>query len=217
MKILVLGASGGVGRHVVQQASAAGHEVTALVRAGATVAGGDRVRVVVDDVCRDGCFDDHVAGHDVVLSSLGFRRKSVKNPWSAITSPRAFNSSTASALVAAMKRHAVTRVIAVSAAGVGDSASRMNALMKFFVATSSVGIAYRDLAVMEQVFARAEALEWCCVRPTRLTDGPLTQRVQVIDGFPAMAAISRADVAWWMLGQATAPRSSTRTPTITGA
>jgi putative NADH-flavin reductase len=215
MKILVLGASGGVGRHVVQQASAAGHDVTALVRAGSTVAGAHGVRVVVDDVCRAGCFDDHVGGHDVVLSSLGFRRKSVKNPWSAITSPPAFNSSTASALVAAMKRHAVPRLIAVSAAGVGDSASRMNALMKFFVATSSVGVAYRDLAVMEEVVGRA-GLEGCCVRPTRLTDGPLTKRVQVIEGFPAMAAISRANVAWWMLSHVSGPLPST-TPTITGA
>jgi hypothetical protein len=42
--------------------------------------------------------------------------------------------------------------------------------------------------------------------------------VSVIDGFPLAAAIARADVAWWMLGHATArdAASPVRTPIITG-
>jgi hypothetical protein len=112
-----------------------------------------------------------------------------------------------------MHRHGVRRVIAVSAAGVGDSAPGMNWLMQFFVATSNVGVAYRDLAVMEQVYAGA-GIDWCCPRPTRLTNGPLTQRVSIIDTFPMSAAISRADVAWWMLEHLDGT-DGLRTPTIT--
>jgi hypothetical protein len=86
--------------------------------------------------------------------------------------------------------------------------------MKLLVATSQVGVAYHDLAAMEQILAQSE-LDWCCPRPTRLTNGPLTQKVRVTDSFPVSAAISRADVARWMLRQATRPIAR-RTPLITG-
>lgn len=213
MKILVLGGSGGVGRHVLRLARDAGHSVTVIVRAALDDAAG--IDVIVDDVCRDGVFVGRVEGHDVVLSSLGLKRKNPANPWSALVSPPDFNSRTARALIAAMKDEGVARVVAVSAAGVGDSAPQMNGLMKLLVARSNVGVAYRDLDVMEQLFA-ASGLDWCCPRPTRLTDGPLTRQVKVIEGFPMTAAISRADVAAWMLANAlpSAGPSSSRTPTI---
>ncbi len=217
MRVLVLGASGGVGRHVLRLALEQGHAVTALTRTPLDPAHAGAARVIVDDVLRAGCFDDHVGGHDAVLSSLGLKRKSPTNPWSPLVSPPDFNSSTASSLVAAMKKHGVPRVIAVSAAGVGDSAPQMNTLMKFLVATSKIGIAYRDLAVMGRVFdnaGRQSGLDWCCPRPTRLTDGPATGQVRIIDGFPMKAAISRADVASWMLEQLRSPTTTAKLPTI---
>ncbi len=222
MNILVLGASGGVGRHLVRLALEQGHSVTALTRtplSGAEMSN-PKLRVVNDDVLRAGCFDDHVKGHDVVLSSLGLKRKNPANPWSALASPPDFNSSTATSLSAAMAKQGVGRLIAVSAAGVGESAVRMNGLMKFLVSTSKVGVAYRDLAVMERVYenaAKLHGLDWCCPRPTRLTDGPQTGKVAILDGFPMSAAISRADVAWWMLEQLRSPTTTDRLPTISGA
>ena len=114
-----------------------------------------------------------------------------------------------------MRRADVPRVIAVSAAGVAESASRMNLLMKFFVASSNVGVGYRDLALMERVYA-GSGLDWCCPRPTRLTNGPLTRLVKVVNCFPMTAAISRADVAWWMLDCAAKPNQD-RTPMISAA
>ena len=67
-------------------------------------------------------------------------------------------------------------------------------LMKYLVAKSNIGIAYRDLAAMERAFADS-GLDWCCPRPTRLTRGPLTRRVKGVESFPMTAGISRADVA----------------------
>jgi putative NADH-flavin reductase len=212
MKLLVLGASGGVGRHLVRLACDHGHLVTALVRS----AGGvdRRATILIDDVLRPGCLDEHVRGHDIVLSALGIKRSRPANPWSALASPADFSSRTAAMLVDAMRRHGLTRVCAVSAAGVADSAARMNLLMKCFVATSNVGVAYGDLGAMERVFA-GSGLDWCCPRPTRLTNGPLTQRITIAEGFPITAGISRADVAWWMLTHAAQPHRE-RTPMITG-
>jgi putative NADH-flavin reductase len=212
MKILVLGASGGVGRHVVRLALEQGHEVTVVIRRADQM--DSRVRVLLDDVSRPGCLDAHVGGHDLVLSSLGLKRRNPANPWSALVSPPDFSSRMAAALVAAMQAHAVPRVIAVNAAGVGDSAPTMNALMKFFVVTSNVGVGYRDLAIMERIYAES-GLDWCCPRPTRLTNGPLTRRVRIVQSFGLTAAISRADVAWWMLDQGARPTDA-RTPMISG-
>ena len=212
MKVLVLGASGGVGKHLVRLACDQGHLVTALVRRADGI--DSRARVLIDDVLRPGCFDEHVRGHEVVLSALGNKRTNPANLWSALASPPDFSVRTAAMLVNAMRQHSLARVIAVSAAGVADSAARMNLLMKFLVAKSNIGIAYRDLAAMERVFADS-GLDWCCPRPTRLTRGPLTRRVKIAESFPMTAAISRADVAWWMLEHMAQPIRE-RTPMIAG-
>ena len=213
MKVLVLGASGGVGKHLVRLACDEGHSVTALVRRAGSV--DMRARILTDDVLRTACFDEHMRGHEVVLSALGIKRTNPANPWSALASPPDFSSRTAAMLVNAMRQHGVARVIAVSAAGVAESAARMNLLMRFFVAKSNVGVGYRDLAAMERVFSES-GLDWCCPRPTRLTGDPLTRRVKIVKSFPMTAAISRADVAWWMLEHAAQPTGE-RTPMITGA
>jgi putative NADH-flavin reductase len=211
MKVLVVGASGGVGKWLVRLACDEGHAVTALARRADSIDA--RARLVLADVLQPGTFAAHAGGHDAVVSSLGLKRVTPANPWSALVSPPNFASRTAAALVEAMQRHGMKRVLAVSAAGVAESAPAMNALMKFMVATSKVGVAYRDLAVMERVYSES-GLQWCCPRPTRLTDGPLTRQVKSTDRFSLTAAISRADVAWWMLQHLAEPLAE-RTPMIT--
>ncbi len=67
---------------------------------------------------------------------------------------------------------------------------------------------------MERVFADS-GLDWFCPRPTRLTRGPLSRRVKIVESFPMTAAISRADVTWWMLEHAAQPIPE-RAPMITG-
>src|SRR5207244_516169 len=56
MKVLVLGASGGVGKHLVRLACDQGHIVTALVRRADGI--DSRARILIDDVLRPGCFDE---------------------------------------------------------------------------------------------------------------------------------------------------------------
>jgi len=93
MKILVLGASGGVGKHLVRLACDQGHIVTALVRRPDGI--DSRARILIDDVLRPGCFDEHLRGHEVALSALGIKRTNPANPWSALASPPDFSSRTA--------------------------------------------------------------------------------------------------------------------------
>lgn len=211
VKVLVLGASGGVGRHLVERAAAAGHAVTAVARSGLAVPSG--VNVVVGDVGKPGVLADAVRGQDVVLSALGIRRVSQANPWSPLASPADFTTRTAESLVAAMKQHGVKRVIAVSAAGVGDSRPGLNLMMRFFIRYTNIGANYRDLEDMERVYA-ASGLDWCCVRPTGLKDGPAVGRTRTLPAFHFNAWISRAEVADWMVRHVEADLSQSRTPLI---
>lgn len=210
-RIVVFGASGGVGQHLVTLAHAAGHQVTAVARQALKLPAG--VRGVVGDVANEGVLDDAVKGQDVVLSALGIRRVNQANPWSPLASPADFTSRTAQGLVAAMKRHGVSRVIAVSAAGVGDSRPGLNFMMRFFVGYTNIGANYRDLEAMEKVYA-ASGLDWCCMRPTGLKDGPVTGRFRQLPDFPFNAWISRADVADWIVKHVSEDLTALRTPII---
>ena len=72
MKLAVLGATGSVGREVVTQALAAGHEVTALVRRepnGGEIDG--RVTLVVGDAMKVDAVNRAIDGNDAVVSALG--------------------------------------------------------------------------------------------------------------------------------------------------
>jgi putative NADH-flavin reductase len=213
MRILILGASGGVGKQIVARAVAHGHQVTAVTRASAPIEATPQIKVFHADVTQESSLDEIMSGHDAVLSALGIKRENAKNPWSPLASPPNFSSLSAQHIVASMKKHGVKTVLAVSAAGVAESAASMNLLMKFFVAKSNVGLAYRDLALMESVYKNS-GLNWCCPRPTRLTDGALTTNVQIVGAFSMMAAISRADVAQWMIESLESGRFEPRTPII---
>jgi putative NADH-flavin reductase len=220
MKLLILGATGGVGRHLVSHAQLAGHELTVLTRSASWVPP-QGVRAVRGEVLDGPGLSDAMSGQDAVLSTIGHQRKNPANPWSASVSPRDLTAAAARRIVAAMKAAQVGRVIAVSAAGVGDSAPQLNLVMRFFLATTVIGDAYRDLAVMEQVYATS-GLDWLCPRPTRLTHGPRVHRLRVTTAFGAMDDISREDVAGWMLGALASPQWPDaswggRTPQITRA
>lgn len=199
MKLFVAGANGQVGQLVVQEAVAKGHQVTALMRPSAKVSFPASVVLATRLIGREGALEK-MAGCDAVLSCLGMKRANPASPWSKIIGEKDFSSSSAAAIVDAMQSYGIKRVIAISSAGVGDSAGNMNLAMKLLVATSNIGVAFRDLARMEEAYAHS-GLDWMCVRPTRLTNGPKTGKVDVVKDFKSGASISRADLAAWMVEQ----------------
>lgn len=71
MNLAIFGATGGTGRHLLDQALAAGHHVTALVRTPAALpVTHERLRVLQGDV-RDRDQAAAIAGQDAVVSALG--------------------------------------------------------------------------------------------------------------------------------------------------
>ncbi len=215
MKIVVLGASGGCGKHLVSQARDRGYEVTAVVR-GAGYVPPAGVTVLRSDLAEIAFLREAVRGKEAVLSALGLRLSSIA-PWSEPEVPDFLSKSTP-AIVAAMKAEGTRRIIAISAGGVGDSRAKVPAFFRAFIATTSLRRVYPELERMERALF-ASGLDVCIARPTGLTDGPVTGAVKVVEGMAGRATISRADVAAWMLGELENPAHTNRAPmiTVTGA
>lgn len=111
MRVLIFGASGRTGQHLVRQALEAGHEVTAFVREPARLKMDHaRLRVVSGDVTDAVRTEEAVAGSEVVLSALGHTRTSAKDLQTVGTKN----------IVAAMHRHGVRRIVSLTGAGMRD-------------------------------------------------------------------------------------------------
>ena len=204
LKVLVVGAGGKTGRTVVERAVAAGHEVTAFVhqKKGFDVAS---VRVVEGDATDRAAIDAAVAGQDAVLDTVGG-----KTPYKATT----LESSTASAIVAAMKRHRVRRLVVTSMLGVGDSKENAPLYVRLLVATFLRG-ANKDKAAMELAIGSSD-LDWVVLRPAILSDDSATGKVQVFEPESRDKAhkISRSDLAAFMVAQLVSDEHLHRVVTI---
>jgi len=205
MKLVIFAATGGIGRHLLDQAIAAGHDVTAAARDPKKVPGAVRT-VRIDLAAADpATIESAVGGADAVLSGLGPRSASdIGVAWRGTR-----------AIVEAMKATDVRRIVVVSAAPIGTVPSParptppkhdpgdgffMRHLLGRF-AKAAFRRHYADLARMEDVL-RDSGLDWTVVRPPRLTDKPLTGRYRTAYGqnLRRGLVISRADVAHLMLG-----------------
>ena len=212
-KLVVFGASGGTGRPIVTQALAAGHEVTAFVRDAATAPPG--ARVVTGDVLDASAVAAAVAGHDVIVSALGHRRTSPRNPWSRDLSPPQLMEHATRHILDGARAHGVGRVLYVGVHGCGDSRARTGFIYRWLVERTTIGIALRDFNVVEGQLA-ACGLEWLICRPTTLVDGAPRGRWRVRqDRIGSFATIRRADVAGFLLTQLAGPIAD-RTPSLSG-
>jgi len=110
MKLTIFAATGGIGRQLLEQAIAAGHDVTAVVRSPEKLSGG-AVRVVQADLAAPdpAALESAVSGADAVLSGLGPRSNADAGIAARGTA----------AIVAAMQASHVRRIVVVSAAPVG--------------------------------------------------------------------------------------------------
>jgi putative NADH-flavin reductase len=187
MKLVVLGATGGIGLEIVRQAIEHGHSVTAFVRSPEGLKSFQgRVTVIQGDVLNRAELERAVEGHDAVLSGFGPRVPISKGDANLL---RDF----ATALTTAMQHVGVRRVVVVSTAFLFKDAIVPPAHLfgrLFFPGIVS------DASAMERVFQES-VLNWTMVRPPQLTDKPYTGNYRVREGhLPRFGFnISRADVA----------------------
>ncbi len=204
MKLTIIAATGGVGRELLEQAVAAGHDVTAVVRNPAKLS--RQVHSVTADLTAPdpAALESAVAGAEAVLSGLG--------PHS--NADAGIASQGTQAIVAAMKTTGARRIVAVSASPVSTTPApgrpnppRHDPGDGFFMrhlgsrfARTVFGKVYADLARMEDILA-GSGLDWTVVRPPRLTGKPLTGTYRTAYGqnLRGGTSVPRADVAHLML------------------
>jgi len=181
MKIVVFGASRGVGFQVVQQALEQGHTVTAFARS-SSFSDHPNLKVVQGDVFDLEAVSKAVQGQEAVVVALGAGNKAADQTRSQGTAH----------IVRAMQQHGVRRVVAVSSFGVGDSRKGLIAnLAWLFLRAALEEHERQERALMES------GLDWTIVRPTGLTNGAKTGVYKI--GRSGRGRISRADVADFIL------------------
>ncbi|MGY3262829.1 NAD(P)-dependent oxidoreductase [Frigoribacterium sp. 2355] len=206
MKVLVLGATGGTGSHILRVALSAGHDVTVLVRDASSLDVTEGVRVLTGDATSAEDVRAAVAGQDAVLNAIGSRN--MRHP---------VEVEVGRALLSAMHDAGVDRLVVCSAFGVGESQTDANTFQKMFFHTV-LGKVYaaKDVADAE---VRESGLDWTLVYPTRLTDDPATGSLATGERLPQGAGnhVTRADVARFMLAQLTDATWSRKIVVVTGA
>jgi putative NADH-flavin reductase len=193
MKLLIFGATGATGQHLVEQALNLGHVVTAFARTPSKLAiRHAHLSIVEGDVLEKASVENVMPGHDAVLSVLGDGAKR-----STLRRDGTFQ------IMKAMRKAGISRLISTSTLGVRDSRQVLSPMYKYFLVPFILKHAFADHEHQEECIEESK-LNWTIVRPAALTNGPFTGSYR--HGFPATEKklklkISRADVADFILQQ----------------
>lgn len=187
MRLLVTGAAGRTGQEVVRQALAHGHDVTAFVHVAEVPLEHPELKVVSGDVLDFEAVSRAVLGQDAVVSALSHGRTAEGN----VLADGIGN------VIHAMATYRVSKLVAVSAMGTFARNDRRLSIGYRALVNTMLRAAYDDLEAMERRIMASD-LDWTIVRPSGLTDGPLTGDYRVsLEGevLKGGGRISRADVA----------------------
>jgi putative NADH-flavin reductase len=195
VRVLVSGASRGIGLETTRQALAAGYEVSALARSVVAIGlSHPKLEKVRGDALNPQDAGRALAGIDAVIVTLGIGLSEM------FRSVHLFSNATR-VLVAAMEAQAVKRLICLTGFGAGDSFSSISCLQRvpFQVV---FGRAYEDKSRQERLI-KDSALDWTIARPGILTGGPRTGRYKILAEASEWrnGIISRSDVADFLVRQ----------------
>jgi putative NADH-flavin reductase len=194
LKLLIIGATGGLGKELVHQALIQDHEVTVMARNPSVVTFEDRhLQVVQGDVLDARSLGRAVDGQEAVLNALG-----TPTPREVTTLLEEGTKN----VVEAMEQQGVRRLVCVTILGTGDSGQRHGSLFyRLFVLGFFVKPMLEDKERQEEVI-RGSRLDWTIVRPPRYTNEPKSGGYRVIgEGEGRVGKIGKADLADFMLDQ----------------
>lgn len=192
MKIVVFGASRGVGLKVVKQALDAGHAVTAFVRSPSSLQiQHSNLTVFQGDAMDADAVEKAIAGQDAVVSALGPTRPPVPH----------MMETAATNIVASMKKNGVRRIVSTTGAGVRqpeDEPKLIDLLIGILLNLLAKEVVMDSAANVKVI--QASDLDWTIIRFPRLMDGEHTAKYRVgyVDK-DSSSQISRADGADFVL------------------
>ena len=207
-KILVLGATGGTGRLIVDQAIVQGYKVTALVRSAEKGRDLRGARLAIGDAREQAALRAALEGQDAVISALG----TPASPFKEVT----LLSMATLALVSAMKAEQVPRLVAITGMGAGDSVGHGGLVFDRLIYPLLLRQVYADKNRQEAVI-RESGLDWVLVRPSVLNGKPVRgspRALEELSGFHG-GTIARGDVASFVIDQVKTDTWLRRSPLVT--
>jgi putative NADH-flavin reductase len=206
MRILIFGATGGTGRHLVSDFLERGSQVTAFVRNPSMLTTKHpNLTLVEGDLSNHHSITYALNGVDVVISVLG------NNTRKALFKPSNVISQNLPNIISAMQQGRVERLLFVSSFGVN---AKIFWPEKLLLRTLFRNL-FADLPVQEKLI-KESGLNWTIVRPARLTNGPKTGECRSGENIyiHPFSSISRADVSDFLLKEAVAPEYQRKVATI---
>jgi len=201
--IALLGATGGTGRAILEDALARGHQVRALVREGSPLEPRPGLTIVRGDATDHGALFRLLRGVDATVIALG---------------APAFSKTQIRSRNAAAIRDVLppgSRVVCLSVYGAHETRSELTFFLRRFFFPFYLRRAVADHEAQETIFEQS-SLEVTLVRPPHLHDGPAEGAY--VHGFESAEGIgwkvSRADLASFMLDEVEQPRYAGRAVAI---
>ncbi len=193
LNLLVFGATGGTGQHVVRLGLEAGHAVTAVVRKPSAFSMEHKnLRVVQGDVMQPQTFQALMSGKDAVISALGVRSRA----------PTTLFSGGTANILEAMKKTGGKRFMGISAVPVelGPELALWQRLVTKYILQRLLKHVYADLRTMEELLRKSD-VDWTVVRPPMLTNKPFSGKYRTATNsyLAHPVSIARADLAYYMV------------------
>ena len=194
MRVLVAGANGQVGQHVVRLLARAGHEVRGLIRSedqAPTIRDLGGEPIVAD---LEAEVSHTVAGCDAVIFSAG------GGPGSGAEKKETIDRQGAVKLIEAAREHGANRYLLVSSMGAADPGSGPEKMQPYLHAHAQADQSLND-----------SGLAYTIVRPGSLTDDPGTGTVEAAPSIGKRGEIPREDVAQTLVATLTAENTHGKT------
>lgn len=200
MRILILGATGRTGKHLLEEALKRGHGVHILVRDVSKIKLSDPKLLIFEGSPADSfALEKAMQGCEAVLSALNISRTS-DFPWAGLRTPVDFLSSVMKNIVAAASKYGIQRIIFTSAWGAAETRKDIPGWFRWFIEHSNIRYPYEDHARQEDIL-KETTLQWTAVRPVGLINAKAKKEVVVsFNNQPRpRLLISRSNVAKFML------------------
>lgn len=216
MKILLLGATGRLGRLVLEVALEKGYEVHCLARNSERIK--DRNGLVTFEGNAAQLEDLEMAIRECtfIINTLNISRKS-DFPWSSIRTPKTYLSEVMKNLVFLAGRENIYRIVTCSAWGVAETRKHIPGWFRWLVDHSNIGVAYLDHERQEKLLESGNT-DWTIVRPVGLTNSDKSESVrESFNNRPVPnLTVSRLSVAKYMVNSITSQDLSCKKVVISG-
>jgi NAD dependent epimerase/dehydratase family enzyme len=198
-RILLLGATGRLGKEILKLALNQGYKVNCLVRDSSRVLPQKGLKLFEGDVLNSYDLELSAQNCDYVLSALNISRTS-DFPWSPLRTETDFLSNVAGEIIKLNNKKPFKRIIVCTAWGTSDTFRYIPFWFRFLIKNSNIGIAYADHEKAEMMFKESN-VPYTIVRPVGLTNGKLSDHTFIsFENSPKpKLTISRKSVAAFML------------------